>query len=135
MQYVTELAAKHNVVVIVPSASRAKFWHDAADEELHAGNLRDGIERLKGRTHGLVTLINKCDGIDLPDDACRVLVIDGLPEAYSGIDRIEAAALDDTVAMTGRQLQRIEQGMGRGIRSRDDYCVVMPRCLAAGGIA
>ena len=27
--------------------------------------------------------------------------------------------------MTGRQLQRIEQGMGRGIRSRDDYCVVM----------
>src|SRR6266702_5241841 len=27
--------------------------------------------------------------------------------------------------MTTRQLQRIEQGMGRGIRSRDDYCVVM----------
>ena len=124
-QYVTELASKHNVVVIVPSASRAGFWHDAADDELYAGNLRDGIGRLKGRTHGLVTLVNKYDGVDLPDDACRVLVIDGLPEAYSGIDRIEAAALDDTVAMTGRQLQRIEQGMGRGIRSRDDYCVVM----------
>src|SRR5260370_188218 len=73
----------------------------------------------------LATLVNKYDGVDLPDDACRVLVIDGLPEAYSGIDRIEAAALDDTVAMMGRQLQRIEQGMGRGIRSRDDYCVVM----------
>jgi hypothetical protein len=27
--------------------------------------------------------------------------------------------------MTGRPLQRIEQGMGRGIRSRDDYCVVL----------
>ena len=123
--YVTELARKYNVVVIVPSANRANFWREAADAELYAGNLREGIVRLKNRTHGLVTLVNKYDGVDLPDDACRVLVIDGLPEAYSGIDRIEAAALDDTVAMMGRQLQRIEQGMGRGIRSRDDYCVVM----------
>ena len=123
--YVTELARKYNVVVIVPSASRAEFWRQAADDELYAGNLREGIGRLKNRTHGLVTLVNKYDGVDLPDDACRVLVIDGLPEAYSGIDRIEAAALDDTAAMMGRQLQRIEQGMGRGIRSRDDHCVVM----------
>jgi hypothetical protein len=123
--YVTELARNYNVVVIVPSASRAEFWRDVANAELYAGNLREGIERLKSRTHGLVTLVNKYDGVDLPDDACRVLVIDGLPEAYSGIDRIEAAALDDTVAMMGRQLQRIEQGMGRGIRSRDDYCVVL----------
>lgn len=30
------------------------------------------------------------------------------------------AVRDDTVAMTGRQLLRIEQGMGRGFRSQDD---------------
>ena len=124
-EYAIKLARRYNVVVIVPSANRAEFWRDVADDELYAGNLRDGIERLKRNTHGLVVLVSKYDGVDLPDDACRVLVIDGLPEAYTGIDRIEAAALDDTVAMTGRQLQRIEQGMGRGIRSRDDYCVVL----------
>ena len=123
--YVTELARTHNVVVIVPSAGRAKFWRDVANDELYAYNLRDGIERVKQKKAGLVVLVNKYDGVDLPDDACRVLIIDGLPEAYSGIDRIEASALDDTVAMTARQLQRIEQGMGRGIRSRHDYCVVM----------
>jgi hypothetical protein len=38
---------------------------------------------------------------------------------------VPAGPLEAAVAMTGRQLQRIEQGMGRGIRSRDDYCVVM----------
>jgi hypothetical protein len=124
-EYVTDLACTYNVIVIVPSGNRAEFWRDVADDELYAGNLREGIERLKDNTHGLVVLVSKYDGVDLPDDACRVLVIDGLPEAYSGIDRIEAAALDDTVAMTTRQLQRIEQGMGRGIRSRDDYCVVV----------
>jgi hypothetical protein len=127
--YVTELARSCNVVVIVPSASRAEFWRDVADDELYAHNLRDGIDRLKENRAGLVVLVNKYDGVDLPDNACRVLVIDGLPEAYSGMDRIEASALDDTIAMTARQLQRIEQGMGRGIRSRDDYCVVM---LAGG---
>jgi hypothetical protein len=124
-QYVTELSSTYNVVVIVPSGNRAEFWRDVADDELYAGNLRDGIDRLKRSTHGLVILVSKYDGVDLPDDACGVLVINGLAEAYSGIDRIEAAALDDTVAMTSRQLQRIEQGMGRGIRSRDDYCVVL----------
>ena len=123
--YVTELACTYNVVVIVPSVNRAALWRDVADDELYAYNLREGIERLKQKAAGLVVLVNKYDGVDLPDDACRVLVIDGLPEAYTGIDRIESSALDDTVAMTARQLQRIEQGMGRGIRSRDDYCVVM----------
>lgn len=123
--HVADLSRDYNVVVIVPSGRRAEFWEDVSDDTLDAQTLRDGVERLKDREHGLTILIGKYDGVDLPDGACRVLVIDGLPEAYSGVNRVEAAALRDTAAMTGRQFQRIEQGMGRGIRSRDDYCVVM----------
>jgi Rad3-related DNA helicase len=63
--------------------------------------------------------------VDLPGDACRVLVIDGLPQAYSGIERREALALADSEAMVGRQIQRLEQGMGRGVRANDDHCVVL----------
>src|SRR5690606_18561852 len=74
---------------------------------------------------GLVVLINKYDGIDLPGDACRILALDGLPEAYGALDRIEALALDESDAMITRQIQRIEQGMGRGVRSNDDHCVVL----------
>src|SRR5207249_9761623 len=66
----------------------------------------------------------KYDGVDLPGDACRVLALDGLPESYSALDRIEALALDSSEAMLTRQIQRIEQGMGRGVRSNDDFCVV-----------
>lgn len=123
--YLAELASQRNVVVIVPSKARAVWWSDVAAETLLASGLHDGITRLQGGHVGLVVLVAKYDGVDLPDDACRVLVIDGLPEAYTGVDRLEATALDDTVAMTARQLQRIEQGMGRGVRSRDDHCVVM----------
>jgi hypothetical protein len=42
---------------------------------------------------GLYVLVNRYDGVDLPGDACHVLVIDGLPEALDGIERTEAAQL------------------------------------------
>jgi len=74
---------------------------------------------------GVVVIVNRYDGIDLPDEACRLLIIDSLPFAYSGIERREAVALRDSEAMVTRQLQRLEQGMGRGVRSRDDRCAVL----------
>lgn len=37
---------------------------------------------------GLVVLVNKYDGIDLPNDACRIPVIDGLPDVRRKIDII-----------------------------------------------
>lgn len=123
--YLSELAQTRNVVVIVPSKPRARYWGSVAAETLDTHNLREGVERLKSGHVGLVVMVNKYDGVDLPDDACRILVIDGLPESYSGAERIESAALEDSPATMSRQLQRIEQGMGRGIRSRDDYCVVL----------
>jgi hypothetical protein len=44
---------------------------------------------------GLVVLVTRYDGIDLPGDACRVLALDGLPETYGAVDRLEALALED----------------------------------------
>jgi hypothetical protein len=123
---ISDLADEVNVVVLVPSRRRADQWEDRADLVTAADGMEDAVARLQSGEHvGLVVLINKFDGIDLPDDACRVLVIDGLPEAYGGIDRREAVILGESDAMVSRQLQRIEQGMGRGVRSADDYCAVL----------
>jgi hypothetical protein len=74
---------------------------------------------------GLSVLINKYDGIDLPGKACELLILDGLPEVYGLVERIEMIALDGTERQLLRQVQRIEQGMGRGVRSSEDYCVVL----------
>lgn len=41
---------------------------------------------------GLAIIINKYDGIDLPGDACRLLVIDGLPNIRSEYDAYEQNA-------------------------------------------
>lgn len=123
---VSVVSKKHNVVVIVPSNKRAVFWKSVSNQILDASSIEQGVALLRNGQHvGLTVLINKYDGVDLPGDACRVLVVDGLPEVYDLSDRFEYAALDGTELQLIRQVQRIEQGMGRGVRSNDDYCVVL----------
>lgn len=121
-----KVAVDHNVVVLVPSHRRAELWGAEANRTVSTTKeISDAVEELKGSHVGLVVIVNRYDGIDLPDDACRVLVVDSLPFAFNGVERREAVALRDSEAMVTRQLQRLEQGMGRGVRGRDDRCVVI----------
>lgn len=125
-QAVSDLANEVNVVVLVPGWRRAAEWEGLADVTTAAEEIESVVARLQsGEPLGLVVMVNKYDGVDLPGKACEVLVIDGLPEAYGGIDRREAMVLGESDAMVSRQLQRIEQGMGRGVRSAQDYCAVL----------
>jgi len=118
------LAATRNVVVIVPSKYRSAYWQDVAAMTLKADSLEEGIEKMKSSHVGLVVLINKYDGIDLPKKTCEVLVVDGLPDVRREIDKIEESVLYGTEQILSQRIQRIEQGMGRGVRSNDDYCLV-----------
>ena len=131
-KHLVAISKQSNVVVIVPSNYRAQFWSDSADLVLNANNITDGVAKLKAGYIGLVVLINKYDGIDLPEDACRLLVIDGLPQMRSLYDCFEQNATPLSSRLCSEQIQKIEQGMGRGVRSNTDFCVVvlMGRALA-----
>ena len=124
-ELLTELAARVNVVVIVPSRLAAEDWKEAANQVLVGDQVPNGIEKLKNGHVGLSVLVNRYDGIDLPADACRVLAIDGLPEVSSYTDLVDSEVLGGSAVNLRRQLERIEQGMGRGVRSNDDYCAVL----------
>lgn len=119
------LSADYNVVVIVPSGYRAKFWDGVADQVLRAGNLQEGVQNLRVGHVGLTVMVNKYDGVDLPGAACRILILDGIPDVRSLIDKVREGALAGSDRTASERVQRIEQGMGRGIRSNDDHCVVL----------
>lgn len=120
-----KLSRSVNVAVIVPSARRAEFWKDVSDQILTADNMEAGTNRLRKGHVGLTVFVNKYDGVDLPAKACELLVVDGLPEVNGLIERVEQSTMDGTRRQLVRQIQRIEQGMGRGVRSSEDHCVVL----------
>lgn len=119
------IAAEHNVVVLVPSFARAKFWEEVANQTLSRETIANGVAALKAKHVGLTVLVNRYDGVDLPEAACRLLIVDGIPEVHDLTERIEAMTLDGTELQLLRQIQRIEQGMGRGVRSGEDRCAVL----------
>jgi len=124
-QAAAKLAEEFNVVVIVPSDRAVSPWEDHNPRVVHAEQVPGAVAELRGGHVGLVVMVNKYDGIDLPGTACRVLVLDGLPEAFGGDERLESQLTSRVTGIDGRQVQRIEQGMGRGVRSNEDHCVVL----------
>lgn len=115
-----------NAVVLVPSRRAAEKWQAFADETVDVAQMAPVVKRLVSGEHvGVVVLVNKYDGVDLPAEACRILVIDGVPTPLRPYEAREAAALGGSQRFLARRVQRIEQGMGRGIRDAQDYCCVL----------
>jgi len=115
----------HNVVVIVPSRERARFWESDASCTVTRENIKNAVGRLKQNHCGLVVFVNRYDGIDLPDNACRVLVLDGLPPLKCEYDKYILSVDPSSQILLRDQVQRIEQGMGRGVRSNSDSCCII----------
>jgi hypothetical protein len=115
-----------NVVVLVPSDKAAALWRPFATEVLHVGDMKAVIDRMSAGEHvGLIVLVNKYDGVDLPHDACRLLVVDGVPTPLDPGEQREAGALAGSETFRIPKVQRLEQGMGRGIRDAEDHCAVV----------
>lgn len=120
-----KMSEKHNVVVLTPSDVRRKYWDDVADISVDKYNLEEVVQRLKNNHVGLIILSNKYEGIDLPNKACEILVIDGIPNSKRKYDEVEQQIIGNSDKILNKKIQLIEQGMGRGVRSSGDYCAVV----------
>ncbi|WP_029508591.1 helicase C-terminal domain-containing protein [Leuconostoc fallax] len=72
-----------------------------------------------------LVLVNRYDGIDLPDDRCRILIIDGLPRAQTLYDKYIDKITKNSTEYKIRITQKIEQAMGRSVRADTDYSVIL----------
>lgn len=121
-----ELSEKYNVVVLTSSARQADDWI-ARGARYYAGEeFSDAISLLKDNsTNNFVVFAQRFDGVDLPDDSCRILIIDGVPQGESLIDKTDAQLSTSPGGARNKITFKLEQGMGRAVRSHADYSVVI----------
>lgn len=113
-------------IILVSSDEAAAQWADVATVAKGSIAVEKLVSNLQERiTSGPAVFANRYDGIDLPGDSCRLLVMSGLPAGTSSYELFRASALYGGVTITRMLAQRIEQGIGRGARGSGDYCVVL----------
>ena len=133
IEWASRYSEKHGefgVVSLVPSGYHAEDWKSEGGIITNVRNLEKTItdlkDSIKNETARHVTvLVNAYDGVDLPDSTCRILCLDSMPAYASLHDRYAQDVRPNSYVIRRQIAQRIEQGIGRGIRGPSDWCVVI----------
>ncbi|THJ36167.1 DEAD/DEAH box helicase [Lampropedia aestuarii] len=117
---------KFGRVGLIPSHSRSKDWESHGARITDKNNVDVVIDGLrKGNYEQTVVLVNRYDGIDLPDSTCRILMFDSKPFSESLIDLYAERVRPNSKATLTKTMRTIEQGMGRSVRGEKDYSVII----------
>jgi hypothetical protein len=112
------------VVILTQSEAQAKQWEDVGQVTI-GDAVGQAVRDLKsGASKGPFVFASRYDGLDLAGDACRLLVLDGLPIATNLYELFRAEVLRGNSSINVGLAQRVEQAIGRGTRGAGDYCVV-----------
>lgn len=116
---------KYNIVILVDAKWKAKPWSELGAEVINKDNISYAIDKLKTSKGNFMVFLNRYDGLDLKDDMCRILVLDGQPIHNDLQETYMATLLANSGTLKAKLAQTIEQGLGRGVRSGSDYCSVL----------
>jgi hypothetical protein len=113
-------------IILVSSDEDASKWAGIASVANGSVEVEKYVKELQTRTiFGPIVFSNRYDGIDLPGDSCRLLIMSGLPSSTSIYELFRASSLYGSETITRMLAQRIEQGIGRGARGAGDHCVII----------
>lgn len=121
-----EVLHSANVVVLASSSKQSITWHGFGASACIGDEVEVAVNRLRvARAGNFYVFAQRFDGIDLPDDACRVLVIDGVPLGDRICDQIDANRQKNSALYNVRATTKFEQALGRAVRSSADYAIVL----------
>lgn len=111
--------------VISPSYNKGKEWVPPATiYDPEAG--QEEIDRFRAsKRPEMLGLVTRYDGIDLPGDSCKVLILDRLPMGESLIDRFIDESIRVETIRVSHTATRVVQAIGRIFRSNTDHGVVL----------
>ena len=114
------------IVALVPSFKKAQQYEVLASTVAKANSITDEIKKLKNKVYEqTLVIVNRYDGIDLPDNTCRILIMDSRPVTQSLADRYEESTRTGSEIIAVKIAQKIEQGLGRSVRGEKDYSVIL----------
>lgn len=120
-----ELVKARKALILVPTYARASKWQglaepppkDKVSEQVRAFKADSAIPKL--------LLAARYDGVDLPGDTCRVMVIDDLPTGVGPLERFLWEYLSLSNTLRTAIASRIVQSFGRISRGMSDHGVVI----------
>lgn len=113
----TNVERQFGIVALVPGFSKKKQYESIGAKVAVTNDIFDFVKSLKdGNYSQTVVFANRYDGIDLPDNACRILILDSKPYFDSLLDRYEEDCRTDSDIINIRIAQKVEQGLGRSVR-------------------
>lgn len=114
------------VVVLVPSFQSAEWWREHGCNVIPGDSVATTIDSLKAdNLTEPVVFVNRYNGLDLPGNACRLLVISGIPQGMSAHQKLYSNRMMASQVYARLIAQNIEQAIGRGTRGSGDHCVVV----------
>jgi hypothetical protein len=114
----------HKSLVLVPTKRRSDAWKRIAKD--YKDNVPEQVEQFKqDKAPACLVLTARYDGVDLPGDTCRVLVIDSLPTGLGALERFLWERLRVLSLLRSTIASRVVQSFGRISRGMSDHGVVV----------
>ena len=118
------LSKNQKTIISVSSYMRASIWSELANPPERDEFSKELDEfRSSQNKAGCFLLVSRVDGIDLPEDTCRAMVIDGLPTGFTLAERYQHEFLRMNNFLAAKLANRVTQLFGRINRGRNDYGV------------
>ena len=122
-----ELAGK--ALVLAPDGETARSRAESLAQPgwpiLTVDQVNHSMAPFADAEHATLGLANRYDGLDLPDDDCRAVALEGRPDQDSLQERFLSQRVRAGSALAERVRTRVVQGAGRCTRGPNDWALVL----------
>ncbi len=115
-------------LVLAPTSYDAQAIEESLEATdrtiLKASHIEDDLQSFTSEER-TVLILSRYDGLDLPDDSCRLLIMAGLPSGTNLQEEFLWSRMSAQTLLRDRVLTRFTQGVGRCTRSDNDFALIL----------
>jgi len=129
---VTMMSRTGRSLVLCPDDRSASNIRELISQKIdfptfEASEIELSKEPFISRDQAVAVIAGRYDGIDFPNDECRLLIVHGLPRATNLQERFIISRMGAVALLSDRILTRIVQAFGRCTRAATDFAAVVIR--------